>query len=230
MHMQSARCNDDVPEARPGLHPTTSLKAGSCITAKSAARLPKRVKRVISSVRLPLPLLPHEPTFCCITISVATGQRHSLRRHSITPSARTSIVNGFASKSFGHVACPPCQPSPVGSVGPISGPAPIRRGSAVRLNHPRRDLVRSIAVCRLTLPLLRVGRERFFDRNIWPDFRVFRIQQQPFLKPRVRVGFYGVHRTFRHNRPRNRCIRPGGSRACSRPRRSNPRGTPRRSP
>ena len=30
---------------------------------------------------------------------------------------------GFASKSFGHVACPPCQPAPVGSVGPISGPA-----------------------------------------------------------------------------------------------------------
>ena len=64
---------------------------------------------------------------------------------------------GFASKSFGHVACPSCQPSPldcancesdvaisanqameervitaaaapVGSVGPISGPAPIRHG------------------------------------------------------------------------------------------------------
>jgi ParB-like chromosome segregation protein Spo0J len=32
------------------------------------------------------------------------------------------------------------------------------------------------------------------------------------------------------SRPRSRCIRPGGSRACSRPRRSNPRGTPRRSP
>ena len=40
MHMQSARCNNDVPEARPGLHPTTSSKAGLCITAKSAARLP----------------------------------------------------------------------------------------------------------------------------------------------------------------------------------------------
>ena len=25
-----------------------------------------------------------------------------------------------------------------------------------------------------------------------------RIQGQPFLKPRVRVGLYGVHRTFRH--------------------------------
>jgi hypothetical protein len=29
---------------------------------------------------------------------------------------------------------------------------------------------------------------RFFDRNIWPDFRVFRIQRQPFLKPRLGVG------------------------------------------
>jgi hypothetical protein len=30
---------------------------------------------------------------------------------------------------------------------------------------------------RLPLPLLRVGWGRFFDRNIWPDFRVFRIQR-----------------------------------------------------
>src|SRR5467141_1105752 len=46
---------------------------------------------------------------------------------------------------------------------------------------------------RFPLPLLRVGRGRFFDRNIWPDFRVFRIQRQPFLNdarisPRVMRG------------------------------------------
>src|SRR5215213_3636130 len=41
---------------------------------------------------------------------------------------------------------------------------------------------------RLPLPLLRVGRGRFFDRNIWPDFRVFGIQQQQFLKSRFGVG------------------------------------------
>jgi hypothetical protein len=35
---------------------------------------------------------------------------------------------------------------------------------------------------RLPFPLLRVGRGRFFDYNIGPDFRVFRIQRQPFLK------------------------------------------------
>jgi len=51
---------------------------------------------------------------------------------------------------------------------------------------------------RLPLPLLRVGRRRFFDLNIWPNFRVFRIQRQPFLKPWVRIGLYGVHRAFRH--------------------------------
>jgi putative tryptophan/tyrosine transport system substrate-binding protein len=32
---------------------------------------------------------------------------------------------------------------------------------------------------RFPLPVLRVGRGRFFDRDIWPDFRVFRIQRQP---------------------------------------------------
>ena len=41
---------------------------------------------------------------------------------------------------------------------------------------------------RLPLPLPPVERGRFFDRNIWPDFRVFRIQRQPFLKPRLVSG------------------------------------------
>src|SRR6516225_7145811 len=36
---------------------------------------------------------------------------------------------------------------------------------------------------RLPLPLLGVGRGRFFDHNIWPDFRVFRIPRQPFSSP-----------------------------------------------
>jgi hypothetical protein len=54
---------------------------------------------------------------------------------------------------------------------------------------------------RLPLPLLRVGWGRFFDRNIWPDFRVFRIQRQPFLKPRAGVGLDRIDRTFRLAHP-----------------------------
>src|SRR5207302_215808 len=54
---------------------------------------------------------------------------------------------------------------------------------------------------RLPLPLLRVGRGRFFDRNIWPDFRAFRIQRQPFLKPRLGVRLDRVDRAFRHADP-----------------------------
>src|SRR3989441_1494769 len=50
---------------------------------------------------------------------------------------------------------------------------------------------------RLPLPLLRVRRGRFFDRNIWPDFRVFRIQRQPFLEPRLGVRLDRVDRAFR---------------------------------
>src|SRR5260370_1094890 len=42
---------------------------------------------------------------------------------------------------------------------------------------------------------------RFFDRNIWPDFRVFRIQQQPFLKPRLGVGLDRVDRALRLAHP-----------------------------
>jgi hypothetical protein len=54
---------------------------------------------------------------------------------------------------------------------------------------------------RLPLPLLRVGRGHFLDRNIWPDFRVVRIQQQPFLKPRRGVGLDRIDRTFRLAHP-----------------------------
>ena len=54
---------------------------------------------------------------------------------------------------------------------------------------------------RLPLSLLRVGRGRFFDRNIWPDFRVFRIQRQPFLKPRLGVGLDRVDRALRLAHP-----------------------------
>src|SRR6266478_5328798 len=54
---------------------------------------------------------------------------------------------------------------------------------------------------RLPLPLLIVGWGRFFDRNIWPDFRVFRIQRQPFLKPRRGVGLDRIDRTFRLAHP-----------------------------
>src|SRR6202166_93038 len=54
---------------------------------------------------------------------------------------------------------------------------------------------------RLPLPLLRVGRGRFFDHNIWPDFRVFRIQRQPCLKPRLGVRLDRVDRAFRHAHP-----------------------------
>ena len=50
---------------------------------------------------------------------------------------------------------------------------------------------------RLPLPLLPVGRRRFFDRNVWPDFRVFRVQQHPFLKSWFSVRFDRVHRAFR---------------------------------
>ena len=51
---------------------------------------------------------------------------------------------------------------------------------------------------RLPLPILRVGRERFFDRNLGPDFRVLRIKRQPFLKARVRIRLYSIHRKFWH--------------------------------
>ena len=50
---------------------------------------------------------------------------------------------------------------------------------------------------RFSLPFLGIGRGRFLDRDIWPDLRVFRIQQQPFLKPRFGVGLDRVDWAFR---------------------------------
>src|SRR3984893_12924339 len=137
---------------------------------------------------------------------------------------------GFASKSFGHVACPSCQPSPALrlancesdvaiSANQIEGtvitaaPAPgwISWTGLGSGPHTARALSASITragiwrevleFVRLPLPPLRVGRGRFFDRNIWPDFRVFRIQRQPFLKPRLGVRLDRVDRAFRHADP-----------------------------
>jgi len=54
---------------------------------------------------------------------------------------------------------------------------------------------------RLPLPVLRVGRRRFFHCNVWPDFRVFGIQPQPFLWPRLGVRFDRVNWAFRHADP-----------------------------
>src|SRR5947207_14044403 len=50
---------------------------------------------------------------------------------------------------------------------------------------------------RLPLPLLRVRRGRFFDRNIWPDSCVFRIQRQPFLQPGFAISLDGIDGAFR---------------------------------
>src|SRR6516225_8256908 len=50
---------------------------------------------------------------------------------------------------------------------------------------------------RLPLPLLRVRRGRFFDRNIWPDSCVFRIQRQPFLKPGFAISLDSIDGAFR---------------------------------
>jgi len=49
---------------------------------------------------------------------------------------------------------------------------------------------------RLPLPLLIVGWRRFFHRNNRPDFRVFRIQRQPFLNPRLGVWLDRFDRAF----------------------------------
>jgi hypothetical protein len=40
----------------------------------------------------------------------------------------------------------------------------------------------------LSIPLLPISWRRLFNHNIRPDFRVFRIQRQPFLKPRFGIS------------------------------------------
>ena len=53
----------------------------------------------------------------------------------------------------------------------------------------------------LSIPLLPISWRRLFGHNIRPDFRVFRIQRQPFLKPRLGVRLDRVDRAFRHADP-----------------------------
>jgi len=49
----------------------------------------------------------------------------------------------------------------------------------------------------LSIPLLPISWRRLFDHNIRPDFRVFRIQRQPFLKPRFGISLDRVDWAFR---------------------------------
>ena len=44
---------------------------------------------------------------------------------------------------------------------------------------------------------LESGGGAFFDRNIWPDSCVFRIQRQPFLKPGFAISLDGIDGAFR---------------------------------
>src|SRR5947207_8643786 len=50
---------------------------------------------------------------------------------------------------------------------------------------------------RLPLPLLRVRRGRFFDRNIWPDSFVLSIQRHPFLKPGFAISLDSINGALR---------------------------------
>src|SRR5271167_3356577 len=59
-----------------------------------------------------------------------------------------------------------------------------RMSASITRARIRREILEFV---RLPLPILRVGRGHFLSRNVWPDFRVFGIQQQPFLKPRIGV-------------------------------------------
>ena len=60
-----------------------------------------------------------------------------------------------------------------------------------------------LELVRLPLPLLRVQRGRSFDRDIWPDSCVFRIQRQPFLKPGFAICLDGIHGAFGSQTPQS---------------------------
>src|SRR5260221_8464136 len=66
-----------------------------------------------------------------------------------------------------------------------------------RVNHRTGIWREVLEFARLPLPLLRVRRGRFFDRNIWPDSREFRIQRQPFLKPRLAISLDSINWALR---------------------------------
>src|SRR5271169_769767 len=63
---------------------------------------------------------------------------------------------------------------------------------------PRSGLGRKILeFVRLPLPILPIRWRRLFGHNIWPDFRIFRIQRQPFLKPRFGISLDRIDWAFR---------------------------------
>src|SRR5262249_48231325 len=70
-------------------------------------------------------------------------------------------------------------------------------GRSSVINHPNQDLAKNIGVCPPSPPTPSSRRGHSFDRNIWPDFRVFRVQCQPFLKPWFGISLDGIDGTFR---------------------------------
>ena len=60
-----------------------------------------------------------------------------------------------------------------------------------------------------------------FDRNIWRDFRVFRIQRQPFLKPGSVSGLIAFDGTFRLTHPQSTASSGPMTSMSRRPRRSS---------
>jgi len=80
----------------------------------------------------------------------------------------------------------------------ISSQKPVTGRASLAASITRAGIWREVSeFVRLPLPLLRVRRGRFFDRNIWPDSCVFRIQRQPFLKPGFAISLDGIDGAFR---------------------------------
>src|SRR3984893_6749356 len=86
---------------------------------------------------------------------------------------------------------------PIGSVEPISRPGTHVTLSPSASITQARIWKKILEFVRLPLPLFPVGRGLFFDLNIRPDFRVFCIQRQPFLKPWLDISLDGIDGTLR---------------------------------
>src|SRR5262249_21336222 len=93
---------------------------------------------------------------------------------------------------------------PPSGIDPVRGmsapPYTTALGLSASITHAR-IWEEELELVRLPLPLLTVGWGRSVDRNIWRDFRVFRIQRQPLLKPRLGVGLDRVDRALRLAHP-----------------------------
>src|SRR5262249_213258 len=112
----------------------------------------------------------------------ANGGNHRIAPWGQSIDVRVWVIRALEPTSPHDRVCPQPDAQPTATRSLVGAGCPNTDPVDVDLGHSSVSITRTriwrkiLEFIRLPLPLLPVARGRFFYRNIWPDFRVFRIQ------------------------------------------------------